>query len=157
MEYIPKYSNNVINIQKWKLFSSTKSAIGKYIHFTFGIKQCKIELEVPNIHQALYLSTQAFLEKDASKESFDMKKRKQIRLPRPMPLALRILQWELPLIMLWSVALLITLLQSYSSDPLGASHAFMDSVEYIGASLVLSCMTAVLADLILREQQKREE
>ena len=86
-----------------------------------------------------------------------MKKTKKIGLPRPMPLALRILQWELPLIMLWSVALLITLLQNYSADPLGAAHEFMDSVEYIGASLVLSCMTAVMTDLILREGRKREE
>ena len=84
-----------------------------------------------------------------------MNKRKRIVMPRPMKLSLLVLQWELPLIMLWSVALLIVLLRDYPTDPLGASHAFMDCVEYIGASLVLSCMTAVLTDLILREGQRR--
>ena len=85
-----------------------------------------------------------------------MKKRSRFSFPTPMKLSLRILQWELPLIMLWSVALLIVLLRDYPTDPLGASHTFVDCVEYIGASLVLSCMTAVLTDLILREK-KREE
>ena len=73
-----------------------------------------------------------------------------------MTLAVRILQWELPLILIWALAMFISLLRDYSTDPLGASHTFMDCVEYIGAALVLSCMTAVLADLILREQKEQK-
>ena len=80
-----------------------------------------------------------------------MKKRIQNALPKPMKLSVQILQWELPLIMLWAVALLIVLLRDYPVDPLRAAHKFMDCVEYIGASLVLSFATAVVTDLILRE------
>ena len=48
-------------------------------------------------------------------------------------------------------ALLIVLLRDYPVDPLRAAHQFVDCVEYIGASLVLSVATAVVTDLILRE------
>ena len=72
-------------------------------------------------------------------------------LPRFHKSALRVLQWELPLILLWAVAMLVILLRDYSADPVGASHHFMDCVEYIGVSLVLSVATAVFLDLILRE------
>lgn len=72
-----------------------------------------------------------------------------------MKLSLRVLQWELPLIMLWSVALLILLLRDYPSDPVRASHAFVDCMEYVGASLVLSFATAVVSDLILREGKQK--
>ena len=80
-----------------------------------------------------------------------MKKRIQTAIPRPMKLSVRILQWELPLIMLWAVALLIVLLRDYPVDPLRAAHKFVDCAEYIAASLVLSVATAVVTDLILRE------
>ena len=73
-------------------------------------------------------------------------------LPHPHKSALRVLQWELPLIMIWAVALLIVLLRDYPKDPLGAAHRFMDCAEYIGVSLVLSVATAVFLDLILREK-----
>lgn len=75
--------------------------------------------------------------------------------PTPKKVALRLLQWQLPIIMLWALAILLTLLRDYPSDPLGASHTFMDCVEYILASLVLSCISAVFADLIEREREKR--
>ena len=76
--------------------------------------------------------------------------------PRPHRSVLRVLQWELPLIMLWAVAMLIILLRDYPEDPLGAAHHFMDCAEYIGVSLVLSIATAVFFDLILRESQRDE-
>ncbi len=59
--------------------------------------------------------------------------------------------------MLWAVAMFVRLLCDYPLDPIGASHTFMDCVEYIGAALVLSCITAILTDLILREQQTKRE
>ena len=77
--------------------------------------------------------------------------------PAPKKLAVRVLQCELPVILLWAVVLFVRLLQNYPTDPLGASHAFADCIEYIGASLVLSLITAVFADLVLREQQEKEE
>ena len=80
-----------------------------------------------------------------------MKNMKRIAIPKPMKLSVQILQWELPLIMLWAVALLIILLRDYPVDPLRAAHQFVDCAEYIGASLVLSVATAVVTDLILRE------
>ena len=80
-----------------------------------------------------------------------MKKPSPISIPKPMELPLRVLQWELPLIMLWSVALLVLLLQNYPVDPVRATRNFMNCLEYIGASLVLSVATAVISDLILRE------
>ncbi len=83
-----------------------------------------------------------------------MKKASLYPIPTPMKLSVRILQWELPLIMLWAVALLVQLFCDYPTDPIGASHRFFDCIEYIGASLVLSCITAILTDLILRERQK---
>lgn len=75
------------------------------------------------------------------------------KFPTPKKLALRVLQCELPIIFLWTVALFVWLLQNYPTDPLGASHTFADCIEYIGASLVLSLITAVFADLILRENE----
>ncbi len=86
-----------------------------------------------------------------------MKKAKLFPIPIPMKLSVRVLQWELPLIMLWAVAMFVCLLCDYPQDPIGASHMFIDCVEYIGAALVLSCITAVLSDLILREQQNKKE
>lgn len=86
-----------------------------------------------------------------------MKKTNLFLIPMPMKLSLRILQWELPLIMLWAVAMLVSLLCDYPQDPIGASHTFIDCIEYIGAALVLSCITAILSDLILREQQNKKE
>ena len=82
-----------------------------------------------------------------------MDNRNRIVLPRPMKQSLRVLQWELPMIMLWAVALLVVLLRDYAADPLGATHTFVDCMEYVGASLVLSFFTAILTDLILREGQ----
>ena len=86
-----------------------------------------------------------------------MKKPNRFSIPIPMKLSVRILQWELPLIMLWTVAMFVCLLCDYPQDPIGASHTFIDCVEYIGAALVLSCITSILSDLILREQQTKRE
>ena len=80
-----------------------------------------------------------------------IKKIKSFHIPTPTKAAIRLLQWELPLIMLWSLALLLILHRDYPSDPVGASHTFMDCAEYILASLTLSCISAVFIDLLIRE------
>jgi len=84
-----------------------------------------------------------------------IKKTAFFQFPTPNKAAIRLLQWELPLIMLWALALLLILLRDYPSDPVGASHAFMDCIEYILASLTLSCISAVFIDLLLREREKK--
>ena len=77
------------------------------------------------------------------------------KLPMPKKIALRLLQWELPLIMIWSLAILLALLRDYPSDPIGASHTFMDCAEYILASLTLTCISAIFLDLLHRERDKK--
>ena len=86
-----------------------------------------------------------------------MHKQLQKHFPTPQKLALLVLQCELPMILLWAVALFVQLLMDYPTDALGASHTFADCIEYIGASLVLSLITSIFADLILREKQETEE
>lgn len=90
------------------------------------------------------------------KGAFFLQKHILKHLPTPKKLALHILQCELPVILLWAIALFVRLLQDYQADPLGASHDFADCIEYIGASLVLSLMTAIFADLVLREQAEKD-
>ena len=76
-------------------------------------------------------------------------------IPIPKKIAIRLLQWELPLIMIWSLAILLTLLRDYPSDPVGASHTFMDCAEYILASLTLTCISVIFLDLLHRERDKK--
>lgn len=56
--------------------------------------------------------------------------------------------------MLWAVAILIVLLRDYQSDPLGAAHTFMDCIEYVTASLTLTCISAIFVDLLHRDREK---
>ena len=77
-------------------------------------------------------------------------------LPKPQKIAVRVLQWELPLIMLWSVILLVCLQQDAQTDPVGAYINFVYAMESVSVSLVLSAFTAFLADLLAREAEKKE-
>ena len=77
------------------------------------------------------------------------------KIPTPKKIAIRLLQWELPLIMVWSLTILLILLRDYPSDPVGASHTFMDCAEYILASLTLTCISAIFLDLLHREKDRK--
>jgi len=83
-----------------------------------------------------------------------IKKSAYFQFPTPTKAALRLLQWELPLITIWAIAVLLILLRDYTSDPVGASHFFIDCIEYILASLTLSCISAIFLDLFLREKKR---
>ncbi len=94
-------------------------------------------------------------EKICEKGGVYIKKFVFFRIPTPKKIAIRILQWQLPLIMLWALAILLILLRDYPIDPVGASHTFMDCAEYILASLTISCISAVFADLVARERETK--
>ena len=77
-------------------------------------------------------------------------------LPKPKKITVRVLQWELPLIMLWSVILLVSLQRDAQTDPVGAYFSFAYAMESVSVSLVLSAFTAFLADLLAREAEKKD-
>ncbi len=76
-----------------------------------------------------------------------MKKRK-IQLHLPSKTALLILRIELPLIVVGSVAFLISYLQALEIDPLAATARWSDALEYIFASILASLGVAVFADVL---------
>lgn len=80
-------------------------------------------------------------------------KKNSLRIPFPKRSALRILQWELPIILLWAVALLVSFLTDFQADPTGASFYYPALVEYITSSLVIALLFAILADLTERERE----
>ena len=79
-------------------------------------------------------------------------KRLRSLIPIPRKNALRVLQIEFPVILLWSVALLITFLEDYGTDPVGAAYRYPDRLEYITVSILISVATAIVVDLVEREQ-----
>ena len=94
-------------------------------------------------------------EKTCRKGGSPIKKFIFFKIPMPKKIAIRLLQWELPLIMLWALAILISLMRDYPSDPIGASHTFMDCAEYILASLTLTCISAIFLDLLHRDGERK--
>ncbi len=82
-------------------------------------------------------------------------KQKKLRIPFPRGSALRLLQWQLPVILLWSVAVLISFLTDYRIDPTGAGYYYPALLEYITSSLVISLLFAIVADLTDRERSEK--
>ncbi len=93
-------------------------------------------------------------ERICEKGGVHIRKFTSFQIPTPKKITIRLLQWQLPIIMIWALAILLILLRDYPSDPVGASHTFMDYVEYILASLTISCISAVFIDLLYREREK---
>jgi hypothetical protein len=95
------------------------------------------------------------LKEYAQKGGIHIRKMPSFQIPMPKRITLRLLQWQLPIIMIWALAILLILLRDYPSDPVGASHTFMDCAEYILASLTLSSISAVFVDLWCRVKEQR--
>ena len=79
-------------------------------------------------------------------------KKKKWAIPYPSKRAFYLLQWHLPVILVWSVALLVTFLSDYRIDPKGAGYYYPALLEYITSSLVLSLILAIVLDLWDRER-----
>ena len=73
-------------------------------------------------------------------------------IPIPRRNALRVLQIEFPVILLWAVTLLVSFLEDYQADPVGAAYRYPERLEYITVSILISVATAILVDLVEREQ-----
>lgn len=83
------------------------------------------------------------------KREITMKRFKRI-LPTPKPLAVRLFLLECPLILLFSVIVLISFLAAADCDPTLAALQFADAPATLLASFVLSVVTSLLCDLALR-------
>ncbi len=80
---------------------------------------------------------------------------KNLKIPRLKKTAKLILLIELPLILLYAVVMLIMFLSHWETDPLGAAFYYAELLVYIPVSVMISVGTALVADLIEREQTKK--
>lgn len=76
----------------------------------------------------------------------------RFHLPLPKPNALYILALELPAILVFAVGLFICFLTDYRADPLSASFRYPEQFQSVTASLLVAVGTAIIADLVEREQ-----
>lgn len=77
----------------------------------------------------------------------------RVSLPRPRTVALRMLQCELPLILLCAVTVLILFLDARETEPITAALRYASAPSYILASLCLSVCTSLLCDLAERRER----
>lgn len=73
-------------------------------------------------------------------------------IPFPTKNALYILAMELPAILIFAIGLFICFLTDYKTDPVSASFRYPEQFQSVTASLLVCIGTAILADLVEREQ-----
>ena len=73
-------------------------------------------------------------------------------IPFPTKNALYILRMELPAILIFAIGLFICFLTDYKIDPVGASFRYPEQFQSVSTSLLVCLGTAILADLVEREQ-----
>lgn len=77
-----------------------------------------------------------------------MKEHKKTRFPIPCRAARAVLHIQLPLLTVASVAFLCSYLAERSIDPLLANARYAASLEYLLASLCLSLLSALVAQVL---------
>lgn len=82
-------------------------------------------------------------------------KHKSVHFPIPEAKAVQILLAELPVILIFAVALLVSYLNDRAIDPVGSAYYYAELLQYIVASLVITTATTLVADLIVREANAR--